>query len=152
VKFYLDTSTRNARTGKEDSMVSRTVVLAAGLAGIGVSAFAAQAKRPEVETPFFCNIKALSPVERVEHQALTARLAESILKTRELADGYAFEVDGSRFSIRDLATWSDFERRCCPFFDFTLEARRENGPVTLQLTGRDGVKQFIKAEFPKNFR
>jgi hypothetical protein len=101
---------------------------------------------------FFCNLKALSTAERAEHQAITARLAESVLNTRELADGYAFELDGSRLSIKELAAWSDFERRCCPFFDFTLEWRRENEPVTLRLTGRDGVKEFIRAEFPKNFR
>jgi hypothetical protein len=78
-----------------------------------------------METPLFCNLKALSTAERAEHQALTARLAESVLKTRELADGYAFELDGRRLSTKELATWTDFERRCCPFFDFTLEWRRE---------------------------
>jgi hypothetical protein len=108
--------------------------------------------RAEPETPFFCNIKALSPAERADHQALTARLAESIVKTRELTDGYAFEVDAGRLSIGDLAKWTDFERRCCPFFDFNLEWRRDNGPLTLQLTGREGVKPFITTEFPKNFR
>jgi hypothetical protein len=79
-------------------------------------------------------------------------MTDSIVKVRELADGYAFELDGGRFSIKELATWTDFERRCCPFFDFNLEWRRENGPMTLRLTGRDGVKPFIKSEFPKNFR
>jgi hypothetical protein len=106
----------------------------------------------EQETPFICNLHALSSAQRAEHQGLTARLAESVLKTRELPDGYAFELDGSRLSIQELATWTDNERRCCPFFDFSLEWRRENGPVMLRLTGREGVKAFIRAEFPKNFR
>lgn len=104
------------------------------------------------ETPFFCNLKALTPAQRTEHQALTVRLADVVVKTRELPDGYAFELDGNRFSTTDLATWTEFERKCCPFFDFNLEWRRENGPMTLRLTGRDGVKSFIQAEFPKNFR
>jgi hypothetical protein len=106
----------------------------------------------KVETPFFCNLKALTPAERTEHQQLTERLAETILNTVEIADGYAFEIDGHRVSIRDLAQWTEFERRCCPFFDFNLEWRRENGPVTLRLTGRDGVKQFIRAEFSRIIR
>jgi hypothetical protein len=105
-----------------------------------------------VETPFFCNLNALSPAERLEHQGLTVRLAESVRQTRDLPDGYAFELDASRVSVKELATWTEFERRCCPFFDFTITWRRENGPVTLQLTGREGVKAFIRAEFPKNFR
>jgi len=104
------------------------------------------------ESAFMCNLKALTPPERAEHQQLTARLAEAVRATREVADGYAFEVDSTRISFVDLARWSEFERRCCPFFDFTLEARREHGPMTLQLTGRDGVKAFIRVEFPRAFR
>jgi hypothetical protein len=107
---------------------------------------------PAMEALFCCNLKALSSSERAAHQAITARLAASVLKTRELADGYAFELDGRRLSIKELATWTDFERRCCPFFGFTLECRRENGPVMLSLTGPEGVKEFIRAEFPGNFR
>jgi hypothetical protein len=37
-------------------------------------------------------------------------------------------------------------RRCCPFLAFRLEAGRENGPLWLNLTGREGVKQFLKIE------
>jgi hypothetical protein len=98
------------------------------------------------ETRFYCNLKALTASERSEHLQLSARLAESIVDTVELPDGYAFQLDRARMSLRDLATWSDFERRCCPFFDFALEMRRENGPLTLRLTGRDGVKVFIQSE------
>jgi len=39
------------------------------------------------------------------------------------------------------------ERRCCPFFDLSLRLDREGGPMWLELTGREGVKEFIKAEF-----
>jgi hypothetical protein len=109
-------------------------------------------RRNAQETPFICNLHALSSAQRAAHQALTARLADSVLQTRELPDGYAFELDGTRLSIQELASWTDCERRCCPFFDFTLEWRRENGSVILRLTGREGVKAFIRAEFPKNFR
>jgi hypothetical protein len=100
------------------------------------------------ETPFFCNLKALTATERNEHLQLSKRLAAAVLSTVEVADGYAFEIDSRQVSVRDLATWTEFERRCCPFFDFTLEWRREHGPVTLRLTGRDGVKQFIRSEIP----
>ena len=105
-----------------------------------------------MQTPFFCNMNTLTAAERAEHAQLTIRLAESVLETAETPDGYAFEVDRRRVSLENLAAWIDFERRCCPFFDFTLELRREDGPMTLRLTGRDGVKEFIRAEFPKNFR
>jgi hypothetical protein len=101
---------------------------------------------------FVCNLKALTSSERAEHQQLTARLADAVRTTRDVAEGYAFAIDSTRFSFVDLARWSEFERRCCPFFDVQLEARRENGPMTLRLTGREGVKEFIRVEFPDVFR
>ena len=106
----------------------------------------------ETEAPFFCNINALSASERAEHHALTRRMSTSIVRTDELDIGYAFKLDAGRMSFRDLATWTDYESRCCPFFDFTLELRREAGPLTLRLTGRPGVKEFIRSEFPSHFR
>ena len=110
------------------------------------------ADRPETETPFACNLKALTPAERAEHKQLTRRVLEAVHDRRELTNGYAFTLDRTRVSIKDLATFVDFERRCCPFFDFQLDWRRENGPVTLQLTGREGVKDFIRAEFTALFQ
>jgi len=103
-------------------------------------------------TPFACNLGALTAVERGDHQQLTRRLAEAVVRTTEIADGYAFEIDVHRMSIADLAAWTAFEHRCCPFFDFALEVRREDGPLTLRLTGSDGAKAFIRAEFPGHFR
>lgn len=103
------------------------------------------------ESPFACNLKALSPAERAEHRDVTARVLASVQNTRELPDGYAFSFDTTRVATKDLATFVEFERRCCPFFDFQLAWNRENGPVTLQLTGRDGVKTFIRAEFTALF-
>jgi hypothetical protein len=105
-----------------------------------------------VEPAFACNLRALTPSERKEQEQISARLLKSLLGTRELADGYAFVLDGDRISVADLATWIDLERRCCPFFDFHLELRRDNGPVTLRLTGREGIKTFIRSEFPSAFR
>jgi hypothetical protein len=100
------------------------------------------------ETPFVCNVKALDGAERDEQLRLTRRLAQALLKTTELPDGYAIQIDVSLFSVKDLATWTDFERRCCPFFDFALEMPDANRPVTLRLTGREGVKEFIRVELP----
>ena len=114
--------------------------LALGAFGVGNS-------NAQTETPFFCNLKALTPAERTEHMQLMKQLASAVVSSVEIADGFAFHIDRSRVSLKDLASWTEFERRCCPFFDFTLEWRRENGPVTLRLTGRDGVKQFIRSEF-----
>ena len=116
----------------------RLLVLAAGVIALQAAA---------TDSPFFCNLKALTAAERTEHQALGARIAAAVSAIRELPDGYAFELEGQGLAFHELATWVAFERRCCPFFDFALEWRREGGPMTVKLTGRDGVKAFIRAEF-----
>jgi len=118
---------------------------------IATSLLAMMATATTTDSPFACNLKALSPAERAGHRDVTARVLASVQDTRELPDGYAFTVDSTRVAAKDLATFVEFERRCCPFFDFRLAWNRENGPVTLQLTGRDGVKAFIRAEFTALF-
>jgi len=104
------------------------------------------------ETPFACNLTALSPAEREDHRRLGAIVLEAIRSRRELADGYAFELNDRRIAMGDLAAWVGLERRCCPFFGFQLEYGRESGPVILRLTGREGVKDFIRGEFERAFR
>jgi hypothetical protein len=39
------------------------------------------------------------------------------------------------------------EGLCCPFFDIDMHVEREGGSLWLRLTGRGGVKQFIRADF-----
>jgi hypothetical protein len=129
-----------------------TLTLLASIVAAAIPLAAVQNPRGGTASPFFCNLKALTTSERVDHEQLTMRLAQATRTTSEMPDGYAFELDASHISMLDLARWSEFERRCCPFFDFHLEARRESGPLTLRLTGRDGVKEFIRVEFAKAFR
>ena len=45
------------------------------------------------------------------------------------------------------AEWVSFERKCCPFFAFTLEQPKDLGPLWLRITGSEGVKAFIEEEF-----
>jgi hypothetical protein len=94
-----------------------------------------------------CNLGALSAAERAEYQRLTGRIECAILVTRELDNGYACDIDTSQVTLIDLATWINFEHRCCPFFDFGLEWASE-GRLTLRLSGPEGVKPFIRSEFP----
>ena len=36
------------------------------------------------------------------------------------------------------------ERLCCPFFHFTLDVPPDGGAVRLEVTGREGVKEYIE--------
>ena len=98
------------------------------------------------ESPFYCNLKALKAQERERYEQLSKKLAGGVAETRELRDGYAFRLESS-ISLMEAAEWADMESRCCPFFDIQVERQRERGPLWLRLTGRSGVKEFIRAEF-----
>ena len=85
--------------------------------------------------------------QRERYGALTKQLQMTKQETLELADGYAFRLPPKESTVKNAAEWISYERLCCPFFDFGLEVKRDDGAVWLRLTGREGVKPFIKSEF-----
>jgi hypothetical protein len=98
------------------------------------------------ESPIACNLNALDREQRRRHQSLSAQLRAAVQETRELPDGYSFRLPSDEATIQRTAEWIVLERRCCPFIAFGLEAGRENGPLWLSLTGREGIKPFLKIE------
>ena len=99
------------------------------------------------ESPFACDLLALTSAERTTHfNELGPALRSRKTAVRELPDGYelSFPSDAKTFSM--LAEWIDQERRCCPFFDIELRVEREGGPLRMRLTGRPGTKEFLRVE------
>ncbi len=99
------------------------------------------------QSPFACNLKALTSEERRQHATLNKQLAAAVADMRELTDGYAFRILPDRLSPTATAEWIVLEQKCCPFFGFELRLLAERGPVWLHVTGRPGVKDFIREEF-----
>ncbi len=95
-------------------------------------------------SPIACNMHALSTIEREQHAVMSRRLLEAVKTRRALRGGYSFELNKARISFSQVAEWVEKEQRCCPFFDFRVEHSRENGPLSLTLTGRKGVKRLIE--------
>jgi hypothetical protein len=102
--------------------------------------------RADGVSPFACHMDAIKPEQREQHLATARRVFHAVESIRELPNGYAFHLPGEPEMLRTLAEFISLERLCCPFFGFTVEIEPEGGPVRLQLTGREGVKQFIRAE------
>src|SRR5437016_2508289 len=102
----------------------------------------------EHASPLACNAFALSPEVRKRHfEELGPALLKLTKNTRELPDGYEFELPADNKTYQLLTEWAFQERLCCPFFDIDLRLNREGGPLWLRLTGRPGTKEFIKEEF-----
>lgn len=78
-------------------------------------------------------------------ETTVARLFAAVEETVELPDGYEFRFPaGDEWAAR-LTEFVLSERFCCPFFTFELRFEPDRGPVSLRLTGPEGVKQFIEA-------
>jgi hypothetical protein len=96
---------------------------------------------------FFCNMKALNTEERARHSKLTEKLMASRKKTAETETGYEFQFDTAEVSLAELTDFVAAESRCCPFFDFRIAVEREGRLLKLGLTGVEGAKAFMRAEF-----
>jgi len=101
--------------------------------------------------PFACNMNALSAEQRTQHSRLAALLRVALIAARELTDGYEFEFPFDAQTYEALTQITPLEHACCPFFSIVI--RLEPGEsLSWQLTGREGVKQFIRAEFSAWFQ
>lgn len=94
---------------------------------------------------FACNMRALTKAERAGYPKLARALLGAVEETREMENGYAFRLPPTM--LKTAAEWVSLERRCCPFFSFALQLSRDEGPMWLEVTGSEGVKPFIRAEF-----
>ena len=104
-------------------------------------------KQNEDEIPFACSLTALTAAERAHHSDLSKELHSAVKDVRELDNGYAFQLSGEAKTISMVAEWISLERLCCPFFTFQLEVASESKPMWLRMTGREGVKEFMRTEF-----
>jgi hypothetical protein len=104
------------------------------------------------ESPFACNRLALTEPARKRHFDELGPALRVIKKTiREVPNGYEFEFPSDPASVQLVSEWAVGEHLCCPFFDVELRFEREGGGFWLRLTGREGVKAFIRTDFARWF-
>jgi hypothetical protein len=99
------------------------------------------------QSKFYCNTKALNPAERARHRALTDKLMASRKEIVETAKGYELDYSTKSVTLGELAEWVGMESKCCPFFDFHIDLEAQGSLLCLRLTGEEGIKAFIRAEF-----
>ena len=96
-------------------------------------------------SPLAGDLDAISPEQHASHQALIERLiGKPALESRELIDRYALRFATGNYP--DVAAYVANERLYCPFLAFKIEVGAERGPVWLRITGREGVKEFMRSE------
>ena len=114
------------------------------LLSVGMRAASEKDARPV----FACNLKAINAAERRRYNELVKRIRAAIRGRREIATGYAFKLDSKTVISSEAAEWIAMERLCCPFLTLQLSAVGNQAHWVLTLTGPEGVKPLITAEFP----
>ena len=102
--------------------------------------------REAEESPIACDMSAIEPGARGRHVATAGELFRAVEEIVELPGGYAFRLSNDSDTLLKAAEFVSLERLCCPFLGFVLEVEPEGGPAWLRLTGREGVKAFIREE------
>jgi hypothetical protein len=82
---------------------------------------------------------------------LTVLLQSSLTVIHELLDGYGFEFPWSLDTYKALTEITPLEHACCPFFNIDIRIESGSNRLCWRLTGREGTKAFIRAEFGKWF-
>jgi hypothetical protein len=83
---------------------------------------------------------ALSSEQRVRH-------AQTLQSIGEVPTGYAFQIPATPVLLRAAAEFFTLERLCCPFFDFRVDLPTGATSFQMVITGGEGIKAFIHAEF-----
>lgn len=100
----------------------------------------------KVQSPIACDMSVLSPDQRLKHLETSRELFSKVQEIKEVADGYEFRIGDDANVIVTVAEFVALEKLCCPFVNFAINVEAEVGPVTLRLTGREGVKDFVREE------
>jgi len=95
-----------------------------------------------------CNLKAIGSKERPRYNDLMKRLQAAVRNRKILPDGYAYQLDQKAITLPEVAEWMSLERLCCPFLKLQLSATGQQTGWLLTLTGPEGVKPLLQAEFP----
>ena len=123
--------------------MTTTTALFAFLLCVGMCA----AAQNDLAPVFACNLKAFSAADRPRYNELVKRVRAAMRDRSEVSNGYAFKLDSKAVTLPEAAEWISMERKCCPFLTLQISASGNQSHWLLTLTGPEGVKPLLDAEF-----
>jgi hypothetical protein len=100
-------------------------------------------KMPDL--PVVC---ALTPAAlKARREGLLARLLRRAQAHEELPEGHLLRFQPTGDTLAAIAETVDAERMCCRFLRFSITVEPDGGPISLELTGPPGTREFISALF-----
>lgn len=83
---------------------------------------------------------------RERKATIISSLQKKLLDKKELEHGFGYKFDGSDEMLDQLIAFIKTERMCCGFFAFTLQISGNTNETWLEITGPEGVKEFLNTE------
>jgi hypothetical protein len=109
-------------------------------------AAAARVGSGESDAPIACDLGVFTADERNAHLERGLHVFSAMWELREEADGFVFAFEADPTLEKEVVSWIEGERRCCPFFRFELE-RIPSGRLSLCITGPAAAKEILRAGF-----
>ena len=97
------------------------------------------------ELPVACTLGPAALTARRE--GLLVDLVRRADHHEERPNGHCLRFAGSDDVLEAIARTVNLERQCCRFLRFTVTAEPDGGPVSLELTGPPGTRDFLTALF-----
>jgi hypothetical protein len=96
----------------------------------------------KVTKPITC--KLTTPELQKRRATVIAELKALVITRQETADGYVFAFQADDQTLDKLVDFIKTERQCCDFFTFQLTIEENN--ASLNISGPEGAKEFLKEE------
>lgn len=128
--------------------MNRTIALGVALFVLHLTSYA-QEKTTDMKSLMEqakLSCKLTTPELQERKRTVISELKKQILEKKETQRGMSYKFNGSDEILDKLNEFIKTERLCCDFFTFHLTVAKESESVWLELSGPEGVKEFIKYE------
>ena len=90
--------------------------------------------------------KLTTPALQQRKMTVISDLKKLVSKKEETENGFRYHFEGSDKMIDLLTEFIKTERMCCSFFQFKLTIASDGSFCSLELSGPEGTKDFIRQE------
>ena len=95
------------------------------------------------DLPIVCT---LSPAAlRARREGLISELLRRAEEHQELPEGHRLRFAPSEDILATIVRTVEAERQCCRFLRFQINVEPDGGPISLELSGPPGTREFIWA-------
>ena len=88
----------------------------------------------------------LSPMAlRARREGLLSKLLQRAEEHQELPEGHRLRFAASEEMLAMITDMVEAERQCCRFLRFQITVEPDGGPISLELSGPPGTREFLSA-------